>query len=685
MKPPIAKRVDQPVETHGDLRNDEYAWLRDREGDADVLAYLEAENAYAEALTEHTKGLRKTLYDEMLGRIQEDDVGVPYRRGPWWYFRRTEKGKAYSIWCRVPAVDDEPPRPGEGPLHGEQLLLDENALAEGHEYHALGLLAVSPDHSLIAYGSNHDGNEKFRLKVRDIGSGEDVDEVNSDVYYGVAWANDNATLYYTTLDSAHRPWQLHRHRIGRQADELVWQEDDEMLFVHLSRMRSGAYVLLSLDSHTTSELVVFDANDPQATPRVIAPRRAGVEVGVAHRGDRFYFCTNHEAVNFRVMEGSVDAAGPEEWTEFIAHDADVHILGVDAFQDFLVVNERIRGVPVLVVWDMNTGDVRPVMFEEPSYSLSPGPNIDYLATTYRFDYESPITPPTVFDEDMATGARKTRKVQPVLGGFDPSEYVVERVEAAAPDGVMVPATLVRRRDTPTDGTAPGWLRGYGSYGHCNDARFSSSLLSLLDRGFVCGVAHIRGGGDLGRQWYLDGKLGRKTNTFTDFIAVADGLISTGQVAPDKLCIYGGSAGGMLMGAVANLRPGLFHVVVADVPFVDCLNTILDPTLPLTVIEWEEWGNPVADAEVYAYMKSYSPYENVGERSYPHILALAGLNDPRVSYWEPAKWVSRLRVLKTDTKDLVLKTNMGAGHGGKSGRYGRLDDLSWIYGFVLDRV
>ena len=661
---------------HGDRRVDAYAWLRDRD-DAAVIAHLEAENAYTEAMTAQSAGLRERLFTEIVGRIQQTDTGAPVPHGPWMYYSRTEEGRQYPILCRRP-------RPGHDG-GGEQVILDQNALAEGHGYLRVGDAEVSPDHRLLAYTVDTDGSELFRLRIRDLQTGRDLDDAVERIYYSLAWASDNATLFYTRPDQAMRPWQVWRHRLGSgDADTLVVQEDDERFFASVSRSRSGALILVSLESKVTTEVRVLRADAADAEPAIVEPRRQGHEYSVDHHGETLYIVSNDDAVNFRLMAAPLATPGRESWREVVAHREDVKLDGVDLFARHMALYERAGGMRRISVRRIADGATVVVDQPESVYTAAPGTNHEWDTGTLRFEYTSLVTPRSAIDIGMESGERVVVKQEPVLGGYDPAQYVTERLWATAPDGVRVPISTVRRRDTPLDGTAPALLYGYGSYEISTEPAFASTRLSLLDRGFVYAIAHVRGGGEMGRRWYEDGKLAHKRNTFTDFVACADHLVATGWTSHDRLAIRGGSAGGLLIGAVLNLRPDLAAAAVAQVPFVDVVTTMLDATLPLTVTEYEEWGNP-NDPEVYRRMLGYSPYDNLHAADYPAVLATAGLNDPRVGYWEPAKWVARLRALRSGDRPVLLQTEMGAGHGGPSGRYEGWRKEAFALAFVLDNL
>lgn len=670
--PPIAEKRPYIHSIHGDDRLDEYFWMRDRDDPA-VIAYLEAENAYTKAVMQPTEALQEQLYQEMLARIQETDLSVPYRKGNYYYYTRTAEGLAYPIYCRK-----------QGSLDAEEeILLDENTLAAGHEYFDIGVFQVSPDHRVLAYATDTTGAELFTLYFLDLETRQLYSETIPEVYYSFAWGNDNRTVFYTQVDEAHRPYKLFRHTLGTPLDEdvLIHHEPDEAFYLSVGKTRSEAYLIMSLGSKVTSEVHYLDANTPTGQFQVIQPRKSGVEYDVEHHSDRFYIVTNENAINFKLMQTPVTNPSPEHWQEVIPHREDVMLSGVSAFKDHLVISEREKGLPMLRVRKLSTGEEHTITFPEPTYEIYGGVNPEFDTTTLRFTYTSLVTPSSVFDYDMDTRERELKKETPVLGGYDKTQYVSERLMAIAPDGTSIPLSLVYKQGVERTGKNPTLLTGYGSYGYSYPDSFSSNRLTLLDRGVVVAIAHIRGGDEMGRKWYEDGKFLKKQNTFTDFIACAEHLIQTGWTSPDYLAIEGGSAGGLLMGAVVNLRPDLFKAVIAQVPFVDVVTTILDTSLPLSAMEWEEWGNP-NDKTYYDYMKSYSPYDNVEAKDYPAMLITAGLNDPRVCYWEPAKWTAKLRALKTDNNVLLLKTNMGAGHSGASGRYERLKEIAFEFAFLF---
>ncbi|MHB1446648.1 MAG: S9 family peptidase [Acidimicrobiales bacterium] len=695
---PLAPERPVVLRHHGRERLDEWHWLRDRD-DPEVIAHLEAENRHTAAVTAHLAPRREQLYREIVGRIQETDLTVPTRRDGWWYYSRTVEGMQYPISCRKRAdagdgtsLDD---RPADAATLGgdEVIVLDQNALAKGHDYFALGGFELSPDSRLLAYSTDIDGSELFTLRFKDLESGQDLPGTVEGTYYGLAWAADNATVFYTRPDESMRPYQLWRHRIGTDpsTDVLVMTEEDEHFFLSVDRTKDGVLLVCEMASKVTTEARILDAGDPGGDWRVVEPRHHGVEYGIDHQAGRLLIVTNDGAENFRLMEAPADDPGRRRWNELVPGRPDVKLDGVEVFADWVVLYERAGGLERLRVIPTPGGSgggdsvAAAVELPEEVGSVWGAGNPEYADGVLRFGFTSLVTPSSVFDYEMSTGRRRLLKQQPVLGGYDPSRYRTERLWATARDGTKVPVSVVYPAGLARDGRAPCLLYGYGSYEHSIDPTFGVARLSLLERGFVFAIAHIRGGGEMGRRWYEDGKMLRKRNTFNDFVDVARMLVAEGWTSPGRLAARGGSAGGMLMGAVANQAPELFGAVVAEVPFVDCLTTILDETLPLTVLEWEEWGNPVEEPEVFDYMASYSPFDNVSEQAYPAILATAGLNDPRVSYWEPAKWVQRLRRRSTGAGPILLKTEMGAGHQGPSGRYDAWRDEAFVLAFLLDAL
>ncbi|MET8353673.1 MULTISPECIES: S9 family peptidase [unclassified Micromonospora] len=689
--PPTAKRVPAERTHHGDTVVDEYAWLAAKD-DPETLAYLTAENAYTEERTAHLAELRADLYEEIRQRTRETDLTVPTRKGGHWYYTRTVEGQQYGVHCRRAVRDSEtdPPVSADGaPLDGEEVLLDGNLLAEGHDFFSLGAFDVSPDGRWLAYSTDFSGDERFTLRVKDLTTGELLPDEIPGTFYGTAWSTDASVLFYVTVDDAWRPNRVWRHTLGSAAadDVVVHQEDDERFWVGVELTRSEKFILIDIHSKVTSEVLVIPAANPTGAPAVIAPRRQGVEYTVEHHGHRFLIMHNDGAEDFALAFTSADVPG--DWVPLIEHRPGTRLEAVDAFANHLVVSLRTDGLTGLRVLPVGSGDEYDIDFPEPLYSVGLDANPEYRTGQVRLRYSSLVTPDSVYDYDLVTRQMVLRRQKPVLPGpdgrpYDPAEYEQHRDWALADDGTRVPISLVCRVGTPRDGSAPCELYGYGSYEASMDPWFSVARLSLLDRGVVFAVAHTRGGGELGRRWYDQGKLLAKKNTFTDFVACARHLVKAGWTASDRLVARGASAGGLLMGAVANLAPDAFTGIVAQVPFVDALTSILDPSLPLTVTEWEEWGNPLDDPEVYAYMKSYTPYENVAPVDYPAILAVTSLNDTRVLYSEPAKWIARLRAVAPGG-DYLLKTEMGAGHGGPSGRYDAWREEAFINAWILDRL
>ncbi len=681
--PPAAKRVPTERRHHGDTVIDEYAWLAHKD-EPDTIAYLEAENAFTEARTADQADLREAIFNEIRSRTKETDLSVPARKGAYWYYTRTVEGMQYAIHCRRAVAPGEvaPPSTEDGtPLDSEVVLLDGNVEAGESEFFALGTFDVSPDGNLLAYSVDLAGDERFTLRVKDLRTGAVLADEVPNVFYGSAWSADPTSLFYLTIDEAWRPHRVWRHTIGASAndDVIILEEPDERFWVGIELSRSEAYLVIDIHSKLTSEVHVIPASDPTRAPRLIAPRRQGVEYEVEHdRSGRFLILHNDGAEDFALAWTPQDAPG--EWRELIPHSPGTRLLGVDAFGDHVVVSLRQDGLTGLRVLPVRGEDFA-ITFPEPIYSVGLDANPEYETSVIRLHYTSLVTPESVYDYDVRTGEMMLRKQKPVLGGFDPADYEQHREWAAAPDGTLVPISLVARRGTPRDGSAPAVLYGYGSYELSMDPWFSIPRLSLVDRGFAFAVAHVRGGGEMGRRWYEDGKLFAKKNTFTDFVACADHLVKAAWTSSDRLVARGGSAGGLLMGAVANQAPQAFAGIVAQVPFVDVLNSILDPSLPLTVTEWEEWGNPLESGEAYAYVKSYAPYENVAAGSYPSILAMGSLHDTRVLFHEPAKWIARLRAAVPDG-DFLLKTEMGAGHGGPSGRYDAWREEAFIAAWIV---
>jgi len=697
VKPLVTKHVEHVREHHGDRVVDPFEWLRDKD-DPEVIAHLEAENAYAEAMTSHLEPLRGRIFDEIKSRTQETDLSVPAAYRGWWYYSRTFEGKQYAAQCRVRMVAGRGRpqlKPGVTP-EGEQVLLDVNVEAQGHEFFSLGAFEVSSDGRRIAYAVDVEGDERFALRVKDIATGSVIDEAVSEIGYGAVWSLDGQHLFYTKIDETWRPHQVWRHEVGTSAqdDVLVFEERDERFWMGIGASRDDAWVIIQVGSKLTSEVLLLDAAAPLGDPRVVAPRRDGVEYDVEPAGDRLLIVHNANHPDFELAQAPLDASGHEQWSSLAEPAAGERLLGVEAFASHAVVSLRRDGLTALRVLPRDQslasgfGQARDLVFEEPLYSVGTGNNPEYEASTLQVVFESMVTPRTISDYDLATGKLTVLKAQPVLGGYDSADYVQRREWATASDGTLVPISLVHRRDVEPDGTAPGLIYGYGAYEICIDPYFSVARLSLLDRGFVYAIAHVRGGGEMGRQWYDLGKMEHKRNTFTDFVACADHLVSSGWVAPDRLVAEGASAGGLLIGAVVNLAPSRFRAIHAAVPFVDALTTILDPSLPLTVPEWEEWGDPLHHEEVYKYMLGYTPYENIVAVDYPAILATTSLNDTRVYFVEPAKWVARLRETVTNDpagRPILFRIEMVAGHGGQSGRYDAWKQYAWELAFLMDQV
>ncbi|MBS1698885.1 MAG: S9 family peptidase [Actinobacteria bacterium] len=691
--PPRAARRSRIRSHHGDVFDDPYDWLRAKD-DPEVVAHLEAENAYTDARVAHLEPLRETLFQEIKGRVQESDLSVPTRRGDWWYYGRTVEGQQYGLQCRaaVSSPDDwTPPLLDPAvPVAGEQILLDGNVEAEGHEFFAMGAFDVSDDATRLLWSTDFEGDERYTVRVRELTTGETLpDEIPGTS--GAFFTPDGTAVLYTTVDDSWRPDTLWLHRIGTPVsdDVQLFHEPDERFWLGAGITRSRRYLVIGVGSSITSEELLVDLDDITAPPRVVWPRREGVEYAIEHTvvegRDELLVLHNDGALDFELVAVSAeDPQGPRRVV--LAHTPGRRLLDVDAFRDVTVVAYRLEGLERIALLDSAAGTLEELGFDEPLFSAGFGGNPEWSSPYLRLGYGSFVTPSTVYDLELATRTLHLRKRQPVLGGYDPSAYGQRRDWAVAEDGTRVPISLVWRRSFGEPGSAPRpvHLYGYGSYEHSIDPGFSVMRLSELDRGVVFAVAHVRGGGEMGRQWYEDGKLGRKTNTFTDFVAAARHLVSAGVTEPERMVAEGGSAGGLLMGAVVNLAPELFGGVLASVPFVDALTTILDPSLPLTVIEWDEWGDPLHDAEVYAYMKSYTPYENVREGvAYPSILAVTSLNDTRVLYVEPAKWVARLR--DAGAEDVLLKCEMVAGHGGVTGRYNSWRERAFELAWILDRL
>jgi oligopeptidase B len=673
---PIADRVPRVDTMHGDVRIDEYFFMRDR-SDALVLSYLESENAYTDALTRHTETLQEEIYKEIVGRIKQTDLSVPVWRAPYWYYSRTEEGKQYPIYARKKLALSA----------AEEVIYDQNREAAGAKFFSLGGFEVSPDHSKLAVLVDTTGYEAFELRVRDLVSGRETFERLRNLTFGLAWASDNRTIFYMKPDSAKRGHQVWRHWVNSDPilDAMVYHEPDVLFNASFFRTRSGQYIIVGSGSFTSSEWYAIPAARPEARPLLIARRQPNVEYDVDHAGSHFIIRTNAGGRrNFAVMRAPVANPAPANWKPLFPYVDSVFTENVDPFAGFLLVTQRVGGMRQLVLHTLAGARVRAIPTDEAAYGIFLASNPTYTSNTIRYQYSSLVTPPTVYEYDVRTGARKVVRREEVLGGYDPTQYAVERIYATARDGVRIPVSLVYRKPFTRDGTRPLLLYAYGSYGATTEPTFNSMRFSLIDRGFTYAIAHVRGGQEMGRQWYDDGKMLKKKNTFNDFIDVADHLIAQKYSARDVMVAHGGSAGGLLMGVVANEGGDRFRAIVADVPFVDVINTMADASIPLTAQEWIQWGNPHKKDE-YEYMKSYSPYDNVQKKPYPAMLVMSGINDSRVAYWEPTKWVAKLRAHKTDGNVLLLKMNMGGGHGGSSGRYERYRETAFRYAFMVDQV
>ncbi len=682
--PPVAEKRPHSFTRHGITVTDDYAWLKDDNWQEvlrdpsllkpDIRAMLEAENAYTESILGHTSVLQKQLVAEMRGRIKEDDSSVPSPDGPFAYFHKYRDGGQHELIARIP-------RDGGA----EHIILDGDALAEGHEYFNFGSADHSFDHRLVAWSADLKGSEYFTIRVREWESGKDLPDIVENTDGDVVWTKDSSAFFYVKLDENHRPMQVFLHRLGtKQADDmLVYEERDSGWFTHLHESASGRFCVIAGGDHETSEARLIDLTDPTAPPRLVAAREDGVQYALGDRGEELFILTNADgAIDFKIVTAPLAAPERANWRDLIPYRAGVYVIDFDLYQGHMARLERSNALPAVVIRDLATGEEHAIAFDETAYSLYTIGGYEFDTTTLRFGYSSMTTPAEVYDYDMATRARVLRKKQEVPSGHHPADYLTTRIMATSHDGAQVPVSILHRRDTALDGSAPLLLYGYGSYGHAMDASFSTTRLSLVDRGFVYAIAHIRGGADKGWQWYLDGKREKKTNSFADFEACARALVAARYTSQKNIVGHGGSAGGMLMGAVANRAGELFAGIVAEVPFVDVLNTMLDDTLPLTPPEWPEWGNPIESAEAFRTILSYSPYDNVAAKPYPAIFALGGLTDPRVTYWEPAKWVARLHATMTGGGPVLLRTNMGAGHGGAPGRFSRLDEVALVYAFAL---
>lgn len=672
MTQPTPKKILNQTFAHGKDLKDFYFWMRDREN-PEVIEHLKAENKFTDQFMEDTAPLQETLYQEILGRIKETDLSVPVRYADYYYYSRTEQGKQYAIQCRK-----------KSSLEGaEEILLDGNVLAEGHNYFRFGTMKVSPDQRLLAYSTDTDGSETYTLRIKDLQTGLLLEDVILNTASSLEWASDNRTFFYSTLDAAKRPYKLFRHTLGTPItqDSLIFHEEDEGYFLGLYKTKDRKFLVLHLASKTTAECRVLSADKPDGEFQTIHPREKDMEYSVEHHDGRFFILHNSGAVNFKISQAAVLDCSKKNWKDFLPYRPEIKIEGLDVFRDYLVIYLRDRGLEKIQVMNLALGQSHYIEFPEPAYSAWGSANREYQSKILRFEYSSLVTPHAVYDYDMETRSRELKKQQEIPSGYDFTKYVSERITAKSHDGVDVPISLVYAKGAKRDGSSPLFLYGYGSYGISMDPTFSVSRLSLLDRGFIFAIAHIRGGGDLGRPWYEEGKFLKKKNTFADFIAAAEHLIKEKYTSPREIAICGGSAGGLLMGAVTNARPDLFKAVLAMVPFVDVLNTMMDASLPLTVTEYEEWGNP-GDKQYFDYIASYSPYDNVRPQEYPSMLITGGLNDPRVSYWEPAKWTAKLRENNLAKTPILLKMEMGSGHGGPSGRYDSIKEISFEYSFIL---
>jgi oligopeptidase B len=671
-EPKVSKREHQ-ISLHGSTWADEWFWLRERD-DPETIPYIEAENAYTQEMLKDVEGTREELYREMRGRIKERDENVPVKDGPFYYYTRFEEGGQYPIYCRKRlSLEAE-----------EEIILDVNALAEGLDYLQIGVCRNSPDHRFLVYSTDADGAEEYVLHIKDMESGRVLDEKIEQTYYSLAWSGDSCTFFYSKLNEFHRPVKVYRHRIGEDParDTLIYEEKDARFFVDVQRSPSGRFIYVQTNGNNMDEWWFLRDDDAVSPLQLIEARRADFEYEVSDHEDHFLIHHNGDgAKDFKVSQTPLEAPSQANWVDFIAHEPGRLIQAILPFADYLVVSERRNGLPVIQVKEFAGGQLHQIVFEEQAYAAWPSQGREWHTKTLRFSYMSMKTPDTIYDYDMESRQRVQRKQREVLGGFEQADYETQRLFATARDGVEVPISLVYRKGTPLDGSSALLLYAYGSYGACTEATFQQEHISLLDRGVIWATAHIRGGMEMGRDWYEEGKLLKKKNSFTDFIDCAEFLIGKDYTQADRLVARGGSAGGLLMGAVTNMRPDLFHGVIAQVPFVDVLNTMLDDSLPLTTMEYNEWGNP-QEREFYEYIRWYSPYDNTIATDYPHMLITGGLNDPRVTYWEPTKWIAKLRDVRTNDRLLLLDMKMGAGHGGVSGRFEHLKDTALEWAFVL---
>ncbi len=675
VKPPVAKIVAKADTLHGDVRIDNYYWLRDvSRTDPAVLSYLDAENGYTEAVMKPAEALRETLYNEMVRRIKETDEDPPYREGNYFFYSRTEKGKQYPIYCRKKENVNAP----------EEVYLDQNEMSKGYRFYRVWTMDVSPNGNLLAFSVDTNGSENYVLNIKNLTDGTILSDKVENTQ-SIRWAADNATLFYTVEDTAKRPYRVYRHALGTKSseDKLVFEEKDALYTVGIDRTRGDRYILIASGASNSDEWRYVEADNPTGEFKIIDPRRPEHEYSVDQWGNYFYIRTNKDAKTFRLVRTPISDPGEKNWEEVIPYRKDVTLEGVDFFANHYIAYERERGLQKMRVTALRSGAVHTIAFPDPVYTAFANVNKVFATNTFRFSYQSLTRPTSIFDYNLDTKERKLIKQQEVLGGYDPAQYESERIFAKAPDGADVPISIVYKKGFRKNGTAPLHMTGYGSYGSSSQPTFSSARLSYLDRGVVFAIAHVRGGADMGREWYDNGKLMKKKNTFTDFIACGEHLIKEKYTGKEKLTISGGSAGGLLMGAVTNMRPDLFKAVIAAVPFVDVINTMLDPSLMFTAQEYLEWGNPNEKA-AYEYMKSYCPYTNVRARNYPNILVRVGLNDPRVNYWEGTKWVAKMRSMKTDNNTILLKVNKGQGHMGSTGRYERLKEVAYDYAYILSQ-
>ena len=681
---PRAEKRAHNSTVHGITRSDDYHWLKADNWQEvmhdpsllpqDIRDYLEAENSYHEKQMADTATLQEKLFAELKGRIKEDDSSVPAPDGAYFYYSATVTGGQYARYCRKL-------RDGGS----EQIMFDGDLLAKGHDYFSFGGISLSPDQSLAAWSYDNKGSEFYDLRIRDLTTGLEHEDLLLNTSGGAVWAADGKSIFYTTQDENHRPLKTYRHILGtdQAADILIHDEKDTGLFTGVGTTSSEKFITVDIHDHDTSEVWLIDADKPSEAPRLMVSRGEKIEAEIEHWNDKFLIKTNKNgAEDYKIVEAPISNPSPENWTDLIPHRPGIFLVSMGVFKNWMIRLERENALPRIVIRDLNSGDEHSIAFDEEAYSLGFGEMREFETDTLRFSYSSMTTPAQVYDYNMRTRTRVLRKTQEIPSGHDISLYETKRIQATAADGAQIPVTLLYRKSTPRDGTAPLWLYGYGSYGISMPAGFNTGILSLVDRGFIYAIAHIRGGQEKGRAWYKSGKLEHKMNTFTDFVSVAQHLITAKFTSRGKIVAQGGSAGGMLMGVVTNLAPEIFNGIVAEVPFVDVLTTMLDDTLPLTPPEWPEWGNPIESIEAYKNIAAYSPVDNVATKAYPHILAVGGLTDPRVTYWEPAKWVARLRELKTDNNLLLFKTNMGAGHGGASGRFDRLKEVAFVYAFGL---